>query len=278
MTSKKQLSARAVSDFRKTVWTHYRKHGRHTLPWRITKNPYRILISEVMLQQTQVDRVVPYYRAWMRKFPTVHSLASASLKDALHLWQGLGYNRRAKMLHACAKVLQEKYRGEIPRDVETLVSLPGVGPYTARAVLAFAYNIDVVCIETNIRTVFTHHFFSGKKTVDDREILRLIEKTLPKGRAREWYSALMDYGSFLKQQGVRTNSRVKGYRAPKPFAGSNRQVRGAIVRTLLSGPLSARALLHNIPSAEKAQVRTQLEVLVREGLIEKHRAKYQLPS
>jgi len=124
----------SVQAFRTTVWNHYRRHGRHTLPWRTTTNPYRILVSEVMLQQTQVERVIPYYKTFLRAFPTVQTLAQAPLSRVLTLWQGLGYNRRAKMLHEAAKQVVAQYGGRMPHDAEALETLRGVGPYTARAV------------------------------------------------------------------------------------------------------------------------------------------------
>lgn len=143
--------------FRRLVWAHYKKHGRHELPWRKTHDPYRILVSEVMLQQTQVQRVQPYYREFLKQFPTARRLAEAPLSEVLKAWQGLGYNRRAKMLHAAAK---EIAKHGMPKTALELEKLPGVGPYTARAVATFAYDADEILIETNIRTVVFHHFFS----------------------------------------------------------------------------------------------------------------------
>ena len=147
--------------FRKIVLCHYKKHGRHHLPWRKTKNPYRILVSEIMLQQTPVDRVLPKYQEFLKQFPSIKKLAAASLGDVLRAWQGLGYNRRAKYLHQCAAVIIYDNGGIWPRTVNELQALPGIGPYTAGAVMAFAYNQPIPIIETNIRTVYLHHFFSG---------------------------------------------------------------------------------------------------------------------
>ncbi len=182
--------------FAKVVRTYYKQHGRHILPWRKTKNPYRIFVSEIMLQQTQVDRVIPKYKAFLKLFPSLVALADASLGEVLRAWQGLGYNRRAKMLHSCAKEIMESYTGKFPKDQKTLLSLPGIGPYTASAVMAFAYNEPVVLIETNVRTVFIHHFFSDQTDVTDTEILALVDRTLDRKNPREWYYALMDYGSY----------------------------------------------------------------------------------
>jgi A/G-specific adenine glycosylase len=212
-----------IQTFRKLVLTYFEGHGRHTLPWRKTKNPYKILVSEIMLQQTQVERVLPYYHAWLEKFPTMQDLAAAPLAEVLRAWQGLGYNRRAKMLHDAAKEIVFNRGGKFPKTVPELESLPGVGHYTARAVAAFAYDQDVVMIETNIRTAVTHHFFTGHEKVSDQDILVLLEKSLPKGAARLWYAALMDYGSFLKSQGIRINSKAQSYTKQKKFEGSARQ-------------------------------------------------------
>ena len=263
--------------FRNTLWQHYKTYGRHALPWRLTTNPYRILVSEVMLQQTQVERVIPFYRAWLKKFPTARALAKTSLSDVLKMWQGLGYNRRAKMLHLAAKAIVNQ-GGVFPKTVEALEALPGIGPYTARAVAAFAYNQDVTFIETNIRTVFIHHFFSDRTTVTDAELALLVTKALPKGRAREWYAALMDYGSYLKRSGIRTNARVKGYTKQSTFEGSVRQARGMILKTLVRGSRDATFLIDILGAKRRAQVKSQLASLTKEGMIELYRGKFRLPK
>ena len=161
--------------FKDTVWKYYREHGRSDLPWRKTTDPYRILVSEVMLQQTQVERVIPYYTRFLKKFPTVRALAKAPLSQVLIAWQGLGYNRRAKMLHEAAKEVVRGHGGLFPRTALELEKLPGVGPYTAHAVAAFAYNEDGICIETNIRTAVTHHFFP--KVIGRVASLNLLTKS-----------------------------------------------------------------------------------------------------
>lgn len=184
----------SIESFQDKVLGYYFANKRN-LPWRNTKDPYRILVSEVMLQQTKVRRVIPKYKAFLRKFPTPQALAQASLKDVLVLWQGLGYNRRAKMLHEAARCVVKEYNGKLPLDRETLETLPGVGPYTAGAICVFAYNQPTVIIETNIRSVYLHFFFKGKESVSDRDILRCIGESLYVDNPMEWYSALMDYGS-----------------------------------------------------------------------------------
>lgn len=264
--------------FRKLVLLHYKTHGRHTLPWRKTTDPYRILISEVMLQQTQVDRVIPFYQGFLKAFPTPKRLAGAPLSQVLTLWQGLGYNRRAKMLQNAAKEIASKWKGRFPRAVEEIESLPGVGPYTARAVAAFAFNTDSIFIETNIRAVVIHHFFSAKKVVSDDAIREVLTAVYPKGSAREWYSALMDYGAALKRQGIRTNARVKGYTKQQAFDGSLRQARGAILRALATGPLPTRKVTMLLGLEREEQMKGALASLVKEEMVELREGRARLPG
>lgn len=264
------------------MWTFYKKHGRHDLPWRETQDLYKILVSEVMLQQTQVDRVVPFYTSFIKRFPTARSLASAPLSDVLKAWQGLGYNRRAKLLQAAAKHLSDVHVLAYRSKYERLEELPGVGPYTACAVAAFAYNQDVVVIETNIRTAIIHHFFADRKQkVSDREIAEVLRRTLSKGRAREWYSALMDYGAHLKRSGVSHNARVSGYVKQSKFAGSLRQARGAILRALTekSTPSMTRSDLKDLSQRSglvMQKLNRALADLVKEKLVQKKGARYAL--
>lgn len=267
--------------FVRTVFEHYRLHGRHALPWRKTKDPYRILVSEVMLQQTQVERVIPYYKAWCKKFPTAKALAHAPLKDVLVMWQGLGYNRRAKNLQTACKELSKK--ASFPRTVEELEKLSGIGPYTARAVASFAYNQPVVMVETNIRTVILHHFFKHKNQVknggvSDTEIEEILEKVLPQGKSREWYWALMDYGASLKHSGVTHTAKMKAYSKQSVFKGSSREARGALIKALAKSSHSESKLLLILGKERKIQVRTQLTALVKEGMVVKKRGMYMLPS
>jgi len=229
-----------VAAFRSIVWRHWKKHGRHDLPWRKTKDPYNILISEVMLQQTQVPRVLPKYKEFLRTFPTVRALANAPLPEVLKVWSGLGYNRRAKFLHEAARKIVDEYRGLFPKNADTLRALPGIGDYTAKAVCVFAFNQPHVLIETNIRTAIFHHFYRGESYVSesyvsDKEVLEIAEKGTKGQDPREWHSALMDYGAHLKASGVRLNARSKHYTKQSKFEGSLRQVRGVILKALVKG-------------------------------------------
>ena len=261
------------------VWVHYKGRGRHDLPWRKTRDPYRILVSEVMLQQTQVDRVIPFYTKFIKTFPTARKLAQAPLSEVLISWQGLGYNRRAKMLHQAAKAIVE--RG-MPKEVSGLESLPGVGPYTARAVAAFSWDADVVVIETNIRTAVIQHFFGGNTTiygsVSDEQIHEVLAKVLPKGKAREWYSALMDYGAHLKRSGVSHNARSAGHAKQSRFTGSLREARGAILRELAGGDAPRTRIVNALGGDRSEQLALALEHMRAEGLVCSKKGRYALPS
>jgi A/G-specific adenine glycosylase len=194
------------------------------------------------------------------------------LGDVLRAWQGLGYNRRAKMLHTAAKSLTP-----FSKSAEELQKLPGIGPYTARAVMAFAHNSDEVFIETNIRTAVTHHFFPRRTTVDDREVLAVLEKAHPHGRAREWYAALMDYGAHLKRSGVRLNAKAKGYSKQKTFAGSDRQARGVILKELAKAPTTKSRILGLLGDDRTQQLEDQLAKLLAEGMVTRKGITYRLP-
>ncbi len=231
-----------------------------------------------MLQQTQVERVIPYYKVFLKKFPTVQKLSEASLSEVLVLWQGLGYNRRAKMLHEAAKAVVKEYGGRFPRSAPELEKLPGIGPYTAGAVAAFAYNQDGIFIETNIRTVITHHFFHDRESVPDSEVRTVLEKVYPQGQAREWYAALMDYGAHLKRGGVRINTKAKGYTKQSTFKGSGREVRGAILRRLSEDPATRRVLDSLFEADRQDQIEEQIKKLLKEGMIVKNRIRFSLPG
>ena len=271
--------------FKALVWRHYRTQGRHDLPWRPptlklrrdkTLDPYRVLVSEIMLQQTQVERVIPFYKKFIRQFPTAKKLAQAPLAEVLQAWQGLGYNRRAKMLHQAAKRLLDIHVLSYRTKHEVLEELPGVGPYTARAFAAFAYNEDTIVIETNIRTAVTHHFFPKKESVSDKRIEEVLARALPKGRAREWYSALMDYGASLKRSGISHNERSRAYKKQSKFAGSLREARGAILRELARGAASPAHLIYLFGDSRRAQMRSALRALWTERMIEKRGENYAL--
>jgi A/G-specific adenine glycosylase len=257
--------------FQSIVYGNYALN-RRALPWRDTTNPYRILLSELMLQQTQVERVLEKYRLFVQRFPTVSSVAKANLRGVLDAWSGLGYNRRALSLKRLAEIVVKEHRGRIPRDPKLLMQLPGVGKATAGAVCAFAFNKPVVFLETNIRAVFIHHFFSGEKHVKDSEILPIAEKMLDKKNPRRWYSALMDYGVSLKKLHGNPARRSAHHRSQSSFAGSDRQIRGEIIKLLVRRKAIRESSLCAQLLFPCWRVRKMIKALAKEGFIKKRGA------
>ena len=230
-----------IDEFRKIILSNYRQAGRK-FPWRNT-GPWGVLVSEFMLQQTQTERVIPYWEKWMLQWPQPEALAAAPMEDALRAWSGLGYNRRCYNLKHSAAIIAEKYGGKVPKDPKTLHSLPGVGPYIAGATSCFAYNHPSVFIETNIRSSVIHCFFPDRDNIPDSEIFPILEAALDRNDPRTWYYALMDYGAALKKLTVNPNRRSAHYSRQSPFIGSIRQARGKVIRTLASlGPSNAEEL------------------------------------
>jgi len=271
-SKRKSPSARA---FRNRIYDYYEKHGR-VLPWRKTRNPYRILVSEIMLQQTQVERVIEKYKEFLAAFPDFPSLAKAPLAKLLRIWSGMGYNRRALALKALAQKVVEEHNGKLPADHDKLLELPGIGKYTAGAVLAFAFNKPVIFMDTNIRRVYIHHFFHDQENITDDEITSFVEQTLDTSDPRKWYNALMDYGSMLKQKQVNPNRKSAHYTKQSPFENSNRQVRGMILKALVKqSPLTAAQIIRMSGMDEK-RIQENLIKLATEGFIKKKGRTYLL--
>lgn len=222
---------------RALILNYYKTHGRD-FPWRRTDDPYAILLSEVMLQQTQTGRVVEYYGRFLGRYPAPGDLAGAPLRELLLLWKGLGYNRRALMLQQACRAIVTEHGGRVPLDEQSLRALPGIGPYTARAILAFAAGRPTVFIETNIRTVFLHLFFRGRDRISDREIEEMVSWLLPRRDPRGWYYALMDFGVLLKRELPSVNRQSRHYRPQSRFEGSNRQLRANLLHQIASGSAS----------------------------------------
>jgi len=260
------LTPSAVKAFRRAVYKHYDKNARD-LPWRRTDDPYRILVSEIMLQQTQVERVLQKYDPFLERFPGFEALAAASLRDVLAAWQGLGYNRRAMALQRTAQRVIAEFGGIPPDSVETLKTLPGIGRATAGALAAFVFRKPSAFVETNIRRVFIHFFFRGENRVAVREILSLVEQTLDRSSVRTWYYALMDYGAMLKTAEGNPNRRSAHYHRQSAFSGSDRQIRGLILRGLIGeGVLSEDALVTAV-GKPPARVKAIISQLVQEGFL-----------
>jgi A/G-specific adenine glycosylase len=272
---KGNLNAKAIRLFQDVIRRHYRENGR-VMPWRRTRNPYRIVVSEVMLQQTQVERVLAKYNQFISAFPDFRALAGAPTSAVLKHWQGLGYNRRALALKQSATIVMETFAGRLPRDPDVLMTLPGIGRATASAIAAFAFNKPVVFIETNIRRVFIHFFFDGEGKIHDADISPLVEQTLDTSNPREWYYGLMDYGVELGKNRQNPNRRSAHYTKQSPFEGSDRQLRGQILRALLSDTLTARQLSRKLGADPKRMIGI-LGQLQKEGFIEKKGALYRLP-
>ena len=282
-------SPEALADFQTAVTGHFREHGRD-LPWRRTRDPYLILVSEMMLQQTQVARVIDKYGLFTRLFPTVESLAAAPTADVLRAWQGLGYNRRGLNLQRSAKLIVSEYGGSVPSAFADLLRLPGVGPATAAAVCAFAFGIPVPFLETNIRSAYIHHFFQECSRVSDAELLPLVEATLDRDNPRDWYYALMDYGAWLKKVYPNPSRRSKHGATQSPFSGSHRQLRAEILRVFLglandeprgdaaSGAtvLTADDVVGLLPEWDAEEVRAALDELTREGFLSGLEGLYRL--
>lgn len=251
--------------FIKQVLAYHAQHGRHDLAWRKAITPYKILVSEIMLQQTQVSRVGPKFKEWMKKYPSLSALSQATLSEILVLWQGLGYQRRAKALYEIAKSITR-----LPKMYEELLQLKGIGPYTASAVCAFAYDtFPEYLLETNIRTALIEAFHQGETEIHDGvlydDLARLTKNpAVQKIGARVWYYALMDYGAYLKLQRISHNSKSKHYAKQTPFEGSLRQLRA---KTLF-------AITHKEKLPKDERVDQVLAQLVKEGYVVQKGSSY----
>lgn len=280
--------------FHRVLTGYYYEAGRHDMLWRQPGqkgafDPYKILVSEMMLQQTQVDRVTVKYQEFLAKFPTVHDLARAPLGDVLKLWNGLGYNRRAKYIWQAAQMVEKDFDGQFPETIDELKRIPGIGPNTAGAIMAYAYDAPVVFVETNIRTVIIHHFFADKQSVGDADIREVLAALVPVGPLtvdkeakavqgailgpRQFYWAMMDYGSHLKKTVGNLNRASKHYTRQSKFEGSQRQVRGQVIRLLTAGPLTSRQLKQQVSDKRLDDV---VAALIDEGLVVKQASTLKL--
>lgn len=254
--------------FQTQILTWYTLNKRD-LPWRKTRDPYAILVSEVMSQQTQIARVIPKYLSWVTKFPTVFDLAKADTKDVLAAWSGLGYNRRAMYLRTCAQIIVSKYQGKFPQDEKLLRLLPGVGEYTARAILCFAFNSQVAVIDTNVKKVILVRIVKNT-TLEKKELEKIAQNLLPNGQAYEWNQALMDYAaSELKKEKISIPRQTA-------FKYSNRYFRGRIIKYLLShAKVSEKNFLELFSGTlTKQKLTIILESLIKDKLLIKIAKKY----
>lgn len=263
-----------ATQFRRLITAFYTRAGRD-LPWRRTALPYHVLVSEIMLQQTQVERVARIFPRFIKAFPDFASLARAPLRNVLRIWHGMGYNRRALALKKISEIVMSEYDGQLPHSPELLRRLPGIGPATAASIAAFAFNSPTVLLETNIRTVFIHYFFPRRKAVRDNELSSLVALTLDKRNPRRWYNALMDLGTMLKARYGNPSRRSAHHRPQTQFQGSDRQLRGAILRALTDAPRTLPALC-TLCATGRERLAPILDALQRDGLIQHSRKCYRI--
>jgi len=269
--------------FQKDLWDFYNTHGRHTMLWRQDTSPYSVIVSEIMLQQTGVERVEPKYIAFMSTLPDWQALASSPNKQLLGLWQGLGYNRRALYLQKTAQEIVATYNGAVPEDRTLLENLPGVGPGTSGAIMAYAFDKPEVFIETNIRRVIIHHFLANQTAITDAQIttilhgiIRDIQATCSPFSPKTFYWAMMDYGSYLKSQVPNPNKQSQHYSVQSRFEGSNRQLRGKVLAFLLTKSQASETELLSLAKSEQQYNNfvNILKQLQKEGFIQKNQSKY----
>ena len=258
-----ECSQEDVVAFQKKVMNWWAENARD-LPWRRDPSPYNVLVSEIMLQQTQVSRVVLKFDEFMKEFPTIESLAKTNIKHLLKVWSGLGYNRRAIWLKEAAKQIVE--RGEFPQSVKELQELKGIGPYTSRSVLIFAFNKDLAAVDTNIRRILIASGFADE-TMSDRQLQPIAETVLLRGRSRDWHNALMDYGSLVLTS---SKTNISPVTKQSCYEGSSRQVRGAVIRALTA---SDEIELENLMGlldceANETELIKIINKLVSDGMVE----------
>ncbi|MDR1374947.1 MAG: A/G-specific adenine glycosylase [Treponema sp.] len=264
-----------TAEFRAAVYANYKRAGR-SFPWRRQLSPWGVLVSEFMLQQTQTDRVVPYWERWLKRWPAPADLAAASLEETLREWSGLGYNRRGKNLKECARIIAERHGGAVPQTPEDLLPLPGIGAYTAGAVACFAYNYPSVFIETNIRAAVIHFFFQNAGGITDAALFPVLEASLDQENPRQWYWALMDYGAALKKITLNPSRKSAHYARQSKFEGSFRQLRGALIRSLVSlGPATAEELVRRT-EVEPERLYKALEALEKDSMVAETAGLYRI--
>jgi A/G-specific adenine glycosylase len=262
----KQISSEQLKSFCQFIWSFYALNQRD-FAWRNVDDPYQVFISEIMLQQTQTQRVIQKYEEFLNVFPTFQDLAQARLHDVLSVWQGLGYNRRGKFLHESAQRIVVEHKGILPASPALLVELPGIGPATAASMVTFAYNIPTIFIETNIRAVYLYSFFPGQDKIHDRDIEPLVAATVDQNNPREWYYALMDYGVYLKKKYPNPSRKSVHHTKQSTFEGSDRQIRGMIIRLLTRFTRINRTVAVHDINKEPDRVERIIDELIAERFI-----------
>lgn len=260
------LSKNSLRDFNTRLQTFGEQLYR-PMPWRDQTDPYGIFLSEIMLQQTQVDRVIPKFKEFVGAFPNIDTLASAPFLDVLRSWSGLGYNRRALWLHDAAKQIKQTFRGEIPSNVASLCTLKGIGPNTACAICVYAFAQPHVFVETNVRAVFIHEFFQDRNDVHDDEIRELVSQALDQDNPRAWYWSVMDYGTYLKKLHPNPSRKSIHHSRQPRFEGSRRQVRGQVLKSLLHEPFVSVEMISKMYEKDVSIVSSIFEEMERDGLL-----------
>lgn len=271
MYKKEGLTREVIRTFQNIIYSYFNQYGRD-FPFRNEINPYNVVISEIMLQQTQTNRVVEKFQQFIRKFPDFQSLANAPLNEVLKVWQGLGYNRRAVALKKIAERVVNEFDGILPADIDILKSFPQIGHNTASSIVAFAFNMPTFFIEVNIRRVYIYYFFPGKSSIKDSAIVPIVRRTLDSSNVRKWYYALTDYGVMLKKTHPELNKRSAHYRKQAKFKGSNREVRGKILKLLIASSSLTEVEIFKELKINSKKLKEILNLLIKEGFIkqEKH--------
>ncbi len=264
-----RVPSQTVKRFQKMIFVWW-KNNKRDLPWRHTSDPYKILVSEIMLQQTQVSRGLPKYLEFVKRFPTVSSLATASTGEILRLWKGMGYNRRALYIQKTAQKIVADFYGVFPQNEQQLKTLPGLGTYTARAVLVFAYKKDIAMVDTNIRQIITHFFFQDVPQ-SEKVIQEVADQLVPKGKSWEWHQALMDYGAIKLERNEKRTTKKKS----KPFKETNRYLRGRLLDLVCERQWKELDLVECMTEnfrKEKKPIEEIISGMIKDGLIIRNKA------
>ncbi|MFW9923541.1 MAG: Fe-S cluster assembly protein HesB [Candidatus Thorarchaeota archaeon] len=264
------IDARRIANFQKKIFSWWEKNKRD-LPWRRTVNPYYIMVSEIMLQQTQVSRSIEKYLEFIQTFPSAESLANAKTAEVLKVWSGLGYNRRALWLQEAAQQLIEKE--SFPTTPEELIKLKGIGPYTSRSILIFAFNQDLPTVDTNIRRILIAEGFAQESSTE-KELIEIAEKLLPKGQSRDWHNALMDYGALFL---TASKTGIKPLSSQSQFKNSSRYHRGKIVKYLTEKQQATIEDIRKICDLSENDLKTVLDSLEKDNLIKRVKETISLP-
>ncbi len=272
------LSESVIRDFQEIILNFYQEHERD-FPWRQTRDPYRIFVSEMMLQQTSTASVMNKYQLFIKKWPTFQALAEASQQEVVAMWQGLGYNRRAIWTKTIAEQVVDDFGGNLPQDEKELRKFKGIGEATSGEICAFAFNKPVVIVnEVNIKRVYIYFFFRNAEAglVKNKDLKPIIEKTNYVKEPRVWYYALMDYGVMLKTKFPKIHKKSSSYKKQSKFEGSNRQLRGKILRYMIKHKKATVEEVALSVRSKIAPVKKNLVKMTQEGFLKKSGSHYKI--